>query len=545
MRAAAGPSAHETGTLDEEGRAAEPADERGQEGSSRRKAGAVQPLSGEPPSEMRRTRLRSAEDGDDDDEGGGAGAHIEELEVEPTKIKEVKARCRALKWPLLEEYDFRNDTSAPALPIELKHNEKSSIREYQTQALSRVFGNHRARSGIIVLPCGSGKTLVGVTAACTMKRSTLVLCNSSVSVEQWYQQFRMWAQIAPDRISRFTSNMKEPLHKEACVLVSTYGMIGHTGNRAADTRELMEQVSDREWGLIILDEVHVAPVDTFLTCMTTRTRSRCKLGLTATLVRQDDKIEHLKAQIGPKLFEANWLDLQERGYIANVSCAEVWCKMTPEFYREYIRAEHAANIQRLLYAMNPTKFRACEYLMRYHEARGDKVIIFSDNVFALKEYATRLNRPAIDGSVSQTQRMCILGDFKGGAGFNTVLISKVGDTSIDLPEANVIIQVASHFGARGQEAQRLGASSAQRLARAPSTPSSTPSSRKIKEMFYSGKRQQFLVDQGYSFRVLTELPGMDDDLSGSTSPTLNLSSASRSISARRRSSLPALRAPRQ
>ena len=148
------------------------------------------------------------------------------------------------------------------LPIELKPETK--IRDYQERSLSRMFSSHRARSGIIVLPCGAGKTLVGIVAATTIKRSCLVLCNSSVSVEQWYQQFRMWAQIAPDRISRFTSNMKEPLHKEACVLVSTYGMIGHTGNRAADTRELMEQVSDREWGLIILDEVHVAPADTFL-----------------------------------------------------------------------------------------------------------------------------------------------------------------------------------------------------------------------------------------------------------------------------------------
>merc|ERR1719502_952651 len=126
--------------------------------------------------------------------------------------------------------------------------------------------------------------------------------------------------------------------------------------------------------------------------------------------------------------------------------------MTPEFYREYIRAEHAANIQRLLYAMNPTKFRACEYLMRYHEARGDKVIIFSDNVFSLREYSKRLNRPAIDGKVPQNERMKILGDFKQGGGrFSTVLISKVGDTSIDLPEANVIIQIASHYGARRQE----------------------------------------------------------------------------------------------
>ena len=455
---------------------------------------------------------RRAEGGDDE---GVLQARIEDFEVDPSKVKEVKARCRALKWPLLEEYDFRNDTVNPELPIELKHNEKSSIRDYQEQALSRVFNNHRARSGIIVLPCGSGKTLVGITAACTVKRSTLVLCNSSVSVEQWYQQFRMWAQIDPSRLSRFTANMKEPLHKEACVLISTYGMIGYTGKRAADTRALMADVSEREWGLVILDEVHVASAETFLTCMTTRTRSRCKLGLSATLVREDEGIAVLEEQIGPKLFEANWLDLQERGFIAKVSCAEVWCQMTPEFYREYLRAEASNNMTRMLCAMNPNKFRACEYLMRYHEARGDKIIIFSDVVYSLREYSRRLDRPAIDGKVPQNERMSILGDFKAGGGYSTILISKVGDTSIDLPEANVIIQIASHYGARRQEAQRLG-----RILRPKARSGSafnaffyTLVSRDTKEMYYSGKRQQFLVDQGYSFRVLTELPGMQD-LSG-------------------------------
>lgn len=160
-----------------------------------------------------------------------------------------------------------------------------------------------------------------------------------------------------------------------------------------------------------MDEVHVVPAATFLTC-TTRTRSRCKLGLTATLVREDGKIEDLNFLIGPKLYEANWLELQvgdhqawpdspvlfspshpreqANGYIATVSCAEVWCEMTPEFYREYLKASKAH--QRLLYAMNPNKFRSCEYLIRFHEARGDKVIVFSDNVFALKKCVPRYHQ---------------------------------------------------------------------------------------------------------------------------------------------------------
>jgi DNA excision repair protein ERCC-3 len=252
--------------------------------------------------------------------------------------------------------------------------------------------------------------------------------------------------------------------------------------------------------------------------MTTRTRSRCKLGLTATLVREDGKIDVLNAQIGPKLFEANWLDLQERGYIATVSCAEVWCEMTPEFFREYLRA--SAAIQRLLYAMNPNKFRSCEFLMKYHESRGDKVIIFSDNVFALRMYAKKLERPCIDGGVAQNERMRWLQQFKSGGKFSTILISKVGDTSIDLPEANVIIQIASHFGARRQEAQRLG-----RILRPKARTGDeynaffyTLISRDTQEMFYSGKRQQFLVDQGYAFRVITEIDkfGSGDGLSFST-----------------------------
>ena len=287
-------------------------------------AAAVDPAAGPAPGEVDSSASlgamealrRRAEDSDEDVETTG----VDYFEVDASKVMQVKARCRELRWPLLEEYDFRNDTANPELPIELRHDD-SGIRDYQEQALARVFGNHRARSGIIVLPCGSGKTLVGIVAACTVKRSTLVLCNSSVSVEQWYQQFQMWAQIDRSRITKFTAGSKESLHKEACVLISTYNMIGYTGHRSVEARIVMADVSDREWGLVILDEVHVAPADTFLTCMTTRTRSRCKLGLTATLVREDGKIDVLNAQIGPKLFEANWFDLQERGYIAKVRAA--------------------------------------------------------------------------------------------------------------------------------------------------------------------------------------------------------------------------------
>lgn len=170
------------------------------------------------------------------------------------------------------------------------------------------------------------------------------------------------------------------------------------------------------------------------------------------MVREDDKIVDLNFLIGPKLYEANWLELQKRGFIARVQCAEVWCPMAPEFYREYLACKSAKKM--LLFVMNPNKFRACQFLIRYHEKRNDKIIVFSDNVFALKEYAMRMNKPFIYGPTSQSERLQILQNFKLNPKVNTIFVSKVADTSFDLPDANVLIQISSHGGSRRQEAQR-------------------------------------------------------------------------------------------
>jgi DNA excision repair protein ERCC-3 len=162
-------------------------------------------------------------------------------------------------------------------------------------------------------------------------------------------------------------------------------MIAFRGKRSEESEKILESIRGREWGLMLLDEVHVVPADMFRKVVAI-TKSHCKLGLTATLVREDERIEHLNFLIGPKLYEANWLDLQRGGFIANVQCAEVWCPMTKEFYKEYLDPAQSLRRQ-ALYCMNPTKFRTCEYLIKYHEALGHKIIVFSDNIFALKEYA--------------------------------------------------------------------------------------------------------------------------------------------------------------
>jgi DNA excision repair protein ERCC-3 len=406
----------------------------------------------------------------------------------------------------LEEYDFRNDTINPNLEIDLKPT--TMIRSYQEKSLSKMFGNGRARSGIIVLPCGAGKTLVGITAACTIKKSILILCTSAVSVEQWRHQFKMWSNIDDDKIARFTSDCKEQWQGNSGIMISTYTMIAYSGNRSYESAKIIEFMQNFEWGLVILDEVHVVPAHVFRTVLRI-IATHTKLGLTATLLREDDKIEDLNFLIGPKLYEANWMDLAQRGHIANVQCAEVWCPMTSDFYREYLREK--SKKRKLLYVMNPSKFQACQFLIRYHEQRGDKIIVFSDNIFALQAYAKKLNRPFIYGPTSQIERMRILSQFQHNPALNCIFLSKVGDTSIDLPEATCLIQISSHYGSRRQEAQRLG-----RILRAKRRNDEgfnaffySLISKDTQEMFYSMKRQQFLMDQGYAFKVITELVGME------------------------------------
>lgn len=440
------------------------------------------------------------------------------FEIDPSQVENVKQRClpNALNYPMLEEYDFRNDTVNPDLDMELKPQARP--RPYQEKSLSKMFGNGRARSGIIVLPCGAGKSLVGVSAACRIKKSCLCLATNAVSVDQWAFQFKLWSTIKDENISRFTSDNKEKFTGMAGVVVTTYNMVAFGGKRSEDSEKIIEEIRNREWGLLLMDEVHVVPAHMFRKVISI-TKSHCKLGLTATLVREDERITDLNFLIGPKLYEANWLDLVKGGFIANVQCAEVWCPMTKEFFAEYLKKENSKKKQ-VLYVMNPNKFRACEFLIRFHEQqRGDKIIVFADNLFALTTYAMKLRKPMIFGATSHAERTRILYQFKNSPEVNTIFLSKVGDNSIDIPEANVIIQISSHAGSRRQEAQRLG-----RILRAKGKHQDRMAGGKeeynaffyslvstdTQEMYYSTKRQQFLIDQGYSFKVITSLPPAEE-----------------------------------
>jgi DNA excision repair protein ERCC-3 len=170
---------------------------------------------------------------------------------------------------------------------------------------------------------------------------------------------------------------------------------------------MMDFITSHDWGLMLMDEVQVVPAENFRK-IAENIKVHCKLGLTATLEREDGKIDDVHFLIGPKLYEANWIDLQDRGYLARVQCIEVWCEMTSEFYKEYYKNSGNHRIQEALYFNNPNKFMACHYLMKLHEARGDKIIIFCDHIFALMEYAVRLGIPYISGDVGERERLNII-----------------------------------------------------------------------------------------------------------------------------------------
>jgi DNA excision repair protein ERCC-3 len=456
------------------------------------------------------------------------------IEICPKDYGSIRDACEK-EFPLLEEFDFKEDKG---LELKIVPNFKSPVRSYQEKALNIMCGNGVARSGIIVLPCGAGKTLVGILAICTIKRNTIIICNNNVSVEQWYREINNWVTIKTDKdkdkdksvICRFTSNKKDTFwnfSKEAGILITSFTMISSTKKRNPVVQEALDKLQNIDWGLMIIDEVQLLPADTFSEIVKKKFKSHCKLGLTATLVREDDRITKLSYLIGPKHYEANWLDLQKEGFLARVKCTELWSEMDPKFYQrylDYLDSSIKAEKRKVLYLSNPTKYLATLMLLEKH--KGDKIIIFSDNLFTITQYDKFFTRrkvgeksnfryKLITGKTSIKEREESLRSFKNEDGINVLLMTKVGDISIDIPNANVIIQVSSHFGSRMQEAQRFG-----RILRPKKDALSeynaffyTIVSKNTEEMQYSSKRHRFLVDQGYYFNIITQLEEIFDNKS--------------------------------
>jgi DNA repair helicase Rad25 len=382
-----------------------------------------------------------------------------------------------------QKYYFESDKTLPPLNIDLKSNVE--IRPYQKEALDLIVkrfedaANSYVASGLLILPCGAGKTLASILVACSMKKSVLVVCSTVIAAEQFRKEFLKFTTVMGASLGMFAGDRKFPFNGRSGVLFATYSILLESRYRTADAKRLSQFTENTEWGLCILDEVHCVPANHFSKAVM-KIRAKVKIGLTATLLREDEKIGDLDTIIGPIIYEAKWKELAEKGYIAKVICTQIEIGMSPMFADAYSRiaGSNTHHTKALLAILNPNKYQICEQLIRYHEAKGDKVLVYIDHIDALKFYADKMKRPYIYGDTPAENAQKILDHFSIPAArdltkvhwsdtaarkavdtrtpVNTLFLSRIGDTSLDLPEATVLIQISSHFGSRRQEAQRLG-----------------------------------------------------------------------------------------
>jgi DNA excision repair protein ERCC-3 len=395
--------------------------------------------------------------------------------------------------------DIAGYTEGALLPMELRETAASgvpfNVRDYQREAAD-VFhagGDVRGGSGVIVLPCGAGKTVVGIAAMCLLQKNTLVLTTSITAVKQWKREILDKTTLTVDEVKEYTGDTKEI----GPVTVATYQIITYRPDKTEDFPHfgLFEQ---RDWGLIVYDEVHLLPAPVFR--VTAQIQARRRLGLTATLIREDGREGDVFSLIGPKKYDVPWRELETKGWIASASCTEIRVALPTDATRmEYAVADHRAKYR--IASENVAKDEVvAELLARYKDQR---VIVIGQYLSQLHRLAERFELPLITGSTGNAEREDLYGKFRTGEVRHLVL-SKVGNFAIDLPDANVLIQVSGTFGSRQEEAQRLG-----RILRPKSSGDGdahffTLVTRDTRELDFAHHRQMFLTEQGYSYEILDE-----------------------------------------
>lgn len=413
------------------------------------------------------------------------------FEIESTECEGVRRFGHQSKIPIIDRFTYMNDTSAMTVKIDLRYPE---TRDYQKDAAERMFWNNEVHSGLLILPCGAGKTYCGVNITSKMKKNAVIFCTSTLAVNQWKEQYKKWSNIDPKQISKFTSDSKSEWDFNAAIIITTYAMFSVTTQKSGHSLNMINKCKERTWGLMILDEVHLAPAEMFRK-VTTEFKAHVKLGLTATMIREDGLIEDLPFLVGPKLFEVDLLSLRANKYIATIHCTEIKVPMTQKFKSVHSYSE--AEKRKLLFITNPNKVLVVNQLIKKHFAKGHKILVFSDDLFGLAWFSKVLNKEYIDGKTPNDAREHILDAFRKSKGGDFVLLSKVGDISIDLPEANVLIQIGIVDGSRMQEAQRVGR--IQRSVIHTETFFYSLISDGTSEVEYSQKRRLFMEEHGYKY----------------------------------------------
>ncbi|MCR8985948.1 helicase-associated domain-containing protein [Brevibacillus laterosporus] len=365
-----------------------------------------------------------------------------------------------------------------------------ALRDYQLAAVDAFYANGTAYggSGVLCLPCGAGKTIIGIGTMSRFETATLILTTSTTSVRQWINEIITKTTLTADMVGEYTGEQKEVRP----VTVTTYQMVT-SRQRGSEEFPHMNLFTDHNWGLIIYDEVHMLPAPIFK--MTSSIQAKRRLGLTATLVREDGKEDEVFSLIGPKKYEMPWKALEAQGWIATALCKEVRLPL-PSIYREAYAFSSTREKYRLA-AENPIKVNWVQKLLRQH--KDDHILIIGQYIKQLELVANTLGLPLITGKTPEEDRGRYYEMFKRGE-IKQLVISKVANFAVDLPDANVAIQISGTFGSRQEEAQRLG-----RILRPKATNQAyfyTLVSRDTREQEFASKRQMFLLEQGYHYQII-------------------------------------------
>lgn len=466
-------------------------------------------------------------------------------------------RCVLMGYPLWQQYNYDCDPLLRTTSCSL--HTQTRPRAYQVEAVESATKDGLLNSGCLLLPCGAGKTLVGIMILCKVKKPTLIVCAGSVSVDQWKNQILEYASLESPmhetsgrpnarrsaQIACVTGKQKDDITDDTDIVLTTYSML--VSAFKSESRRI-SMLSDKSaapnarkrrsdpkaqlfssYGLLILDEVHMIPADAFRESLSF-VDAKGTIGLTATCVREDKKILDLFHLVGPKLYDISMESLAKEGYLASVQCIEIHTPMTREFGVEYMEQymNSGSSMKRmpilvLLAAANPLKMECVQDLVARHVEKGDKILVFCDHILILNEYGELLKAPVVCGSTEIKDRLMIFSDFQTTTKVNVICISRVGDVSVNLPSANVVIQVSSHGGSRRQEAQRLGRilRPKEKVQHSQSGPQawfySIVSSDTL-EMHYAAHRTAFLVDQGYSTRLMKYVPQVQEEKNSVVKP---------------------------
>ena len=376
---------------------------------------------------------------------------------------------------------LRTDT-ASGRPFVLRHYQEEAVR------LFHADGSNRGGSGVIVLPCGAGKTIVGLGVMGKLQTQTLILTANVSALRQWRDEILDKTDLTADQVGEYSGHEKEIRP----ITLSTYQLLTYRRGKSEEFLHF-KLFAERDWGLIIYDEVHLLPAPVFRA--TAELQARRRLGLTATLVREDGGEDDVFTLIGPKRYDVPWKDLERQGWIATARCTEIRIPLTAESRRQYAVADARAKFR--ISSTNPLKRELLAELLAEH--RADKVLVIGQYIDQLEAIAAETGAPLITGKTPQAERDTLYDQFRGSQ-LNLLIVSKVSNFAIDLPDANVAIQVSGTFGSRQEEAQRLG-----RILRPKAEANQARFyalvTRDTRDQEFAQNRQRFLTEQGYQYEI--------------------------------------------